>query len=114
MEICIGLCISSSRPSGPRLHSLIGASQDLSSASDRTALEAKQINTLSVYDGHRVGVGRVLTDLSFHHFLDLNLIGDPCATDVKTQGFDAGLRADMSSFFRTCDFWLANPSYCKS
>ena len=70
--------------------------------------EAKQINTIAVYDGYKVGKGRVLTDSSFHHFLDLNLIGDPCATAEKTRGFDHRFLRDMEKFVLNCVFWLAN------
>jgi len=58
---------------------------------DNSVTEAKTINTLAVYDGHGVGVGRVLTDSSFHPFCDLNLIGDPCAVGEKTMGFEEGV-----------------------
>lgn len=70
--------------------------------------EAKHINTLSAYDGQKVGVGRVLTDSSFHHVLDLNLLGDPCATGHKTRGFQNAFLSDMEAFFMNCVAWLAN------
>ena len=38
---------------------------------------ASTYGAISVYDGTSAGVGRVVTQSSFHHFLDLNLIGDP-------------------------------------
>ena len=76
---------------------------------DDSKTEAKHINTLSVYDGYKTGVGRVLTDSSFHHFLDLNLIGDPCAVAEKTRGFENQFLSDMGKFFLNCVFWLANP-----
>jgi hypothetical protein len=80
---------------------------------DTSSTEAKEINTLCVCDGYKVGVGRVLTDSSFHHFLDLNLIGDPCAIGEKTQGFDSQFLSDMKAFFINCVVWLANPRWLK-
>jgi hypothetical protein len=70
------------------------------------------INTLGAYDGHTVGVGRVVTDSSFHHYLDLNLIGDPCAPPgAKQQGFTtapgAPMMADLTAFYINTVAWLA-------
>jgi hypothetical protein len=70
---------------------------------------AKTINTLSVYDGYIVGIGRVLTDSSFHHFCDLNLIGDPRAVKEKTRGIDLELLEEMDAFFINVVIWLAHP-----
>lgn len=47
--------------------------------SDGNVTVPNDINILSVYDGHKVGVGRVVTDSSFHHYLDLNITGDLAA-----------------------------------
>ncbi|KAG8533188.1 uncharacterized protein KY384_001971 [Bacidia gigantensis] len=74
---------------------------------DDSLTNAKTINTLSVYNGHEVDVGRVLTDSSFHHFCDLNLIGDPCAVAKRTQGFDLGFLAEMDHFLLNVVKWLA-------
>ncbi|MCJ1459526.1 hypothetical protein MMC28_009905 [Mycoblastus sanguinarius] len=76
---------------------------------DKTVTAAKSINTLSVYNGHTVGIGRVLTDSSFHHFCDLNLIGDPCAVKERTQGFDREFLEEMDGFFINVVRWLAHP-----
>jgi hypothetical protein len=90
---------------------------------------AANIGTLCVYDGRGVGAGRVVTDSSFHHFLDLNLIGDPCGSTVdRKEGFAAGLvnanhdpvtpavggiLADLQSFYVNTVVWLAraDPDY---
>jgi len=37
----------------------------------------KNRGIVSVYDGRPVGVGRIITGSTFHHYLDKNLIGDP-------------------------------------
>jgi hypothetical protein len=74
-----------------------------------------EINILSVYDGHTVGVGRVVTDSSFHHFLDLNLTGDSCAPDGSDKRFgfqtpagEPHLQA-MKDLFLNLANWLAGP-----
>ncbi len=74
----------------------------------------REINILSVYDGHAVGVGRVLTDSSFHHYLDLNLVGDPCSsTSERKLGFKTAAGKPtldgMTAFFTTAAQWLAGP-----
>ena len=81
---------------------------------DKTIVKGKSINTLCVYDGHEAGIGRVLTDSSFHHFADLNLIGDPCADAEKVRGFELGLLDEYATFFINCVYWLANPRVNKS
>src|SRR5256885_17067353 len=42
-------------------------------------------DSIAVYDGHRVGVGRIVVDSSWHHFLDINLIGDPVAKPPRNE-----------------------------
>ena len=77
---------------------------------------AGKIGVLCAYDGIPAGVGRVLTDSSFHHYLDLNLVGDPCGVSVdRQQGFGKALSppeqqsvlADMQSFYGNAVAWLA-------
>lgn len=57
------------------------------------------INTISVYDGHNVGVGRVLTDSSFHHFIDLDVTGDPCAGTEELNGLVTH-KEELAAFYR--------------
>lgn len=70
-------------------------------------------NTLAAYDGHQVNVGRIVTDSSFHHFLDLNLLGDPCSTiTTKQQGFNASAKGqavlkEIEAFYVNMATWLA-------
>lgn len=37
--------------------------------------EAHEYGVVSTYDGHRAGVGRVVCDSTWHHFVNINLIG---------------------------------------
>ena len=82
------------------------------------ATNPKMRGLVSVYDGRGVGVGRVLTGSTFHHYLDKNLIGDP-----KTQstvpgtgptGTDLGLPADVlagiNDYYVNVVTWLARPN----
>ncbi|GEM_PF-2106854 len=70
-------------------------------------------DTLAAYDGHNVNVGRIVTDSSFHHFLDLNLLGDPCSLiPAKQQGFNASASGkavlkELEAFYANLATWLA-------
>src|SRR5262249_22708214 len=44
---------------------------------DCPTTQPKTHGVISVYDGHAVGVGRVITGATFHHYIDKNLVGDP-------------------------------------
>lgn len=42
---------------------------------NKIATVAHQFGLLAAYDGHRAAVGRVVTDSTWHHFVNVNLIG---------------------------------------
>lgn len=84
----------------------------------------KTVNTLSVYDGRTVGVGRIVTGATFHHYIDINLTGDSDIDSMsefalagpdaaKGQGFNyAGAEdtfADIKAVFINITKWLARP-----
>ncbi|MGI8932091.1 MAG: hypothetical protein ACR2FK_06925 [Sphingomicrobium sp.] len=71
---------------------------------------------LCAYDGHRAGVGRVITDATWHHYVNVNLTGEDGlpATDPKSTGFlasPAGQAAfeEIKAFFRNLPIWLSPP-----
>ncbi len=89
-----------------------------SGATDTAATVAKTLGILCAYDGWKAGVGRVLTDSSFHHIIDLNLIGNPVggtfdvAFNVDSHlGFTPvpAVLDDMRAFFNNTTVWLARP-----
>ena len=76
--------------------------------------QARTFGIVGAYDGHLANVGRVAVDSTWHHFFDINLIGDPIAPFPKTQGFNAsasGMKAleDIRSYYRNLATWLARP-----
>lgn len=81
--------------------------------SDSTVCGVRTSDALAGYDGHTVNVGRIVTDSSFHHFLDLNLLGDPCSNvAVKQQGFNASASGkavlkELEGFYVNLATWLA-------
>jgi hypothetical protein len=83
---------------------------------DTVPTVANTIGTICVYDGRGAGVGRIVTDSSFHHYLDLNLIGDPCGSSPdRMQGFGPGYTtpasgstlAELQAFYVNTVLWLA-------
>lgn len=80
---------------------------------DNAVCGVRTNNTLAAYDGHTVNVGRIVTDSSFHHFLDLNLLGDPCSKiAVKQQGFNASAEGkaalkEIEAFWVNMATWLS-------
>jgi hypothetical protein len=88
---------------------------------DPTVTGAPPVNTLAVYEGRSVGVGRIVTGSTFHHYLDINLIG----THGVTAGLDPivggdaeygqGLSsvaltyADIKQVYVNITTWLARP-----
>jgi hypothetical protein len=81
----------------------------------------KTVNTLSAYDGRAVGVGRIVTGSTFHHYIDINLTGDSSVTPAesaqvgpnaqKGHGFnDAPTTfADIKAVYDNITNWLARP-----
>jgi hypothetical protein len=75
--------------------------------------QTASLNVLAAYDGTRVNVGRIVTDSSFHHFMDLNLIGDPCSgVPAKVLGFKASpsgqaVLNELQAFYINLATWLA-------
>ncbi|HMQ30720.1 MAG TPA: hypothetical protein PKD53_08315 [Chloroflexaceae bacterium] len=83
---------------------------------------AKTINILSTYDGRTVGVGRVVTGSTFHHYVDINLTGDsridtPAEFGLtgpdaaKNHGFndDPAVFDEIRAVFVNITNWLARP-----
>jgi hypothetical protein len=79
-------------------------------------VNAKSFGVIGAYDGHRAGVGRVLVDATWHHFFNVNLVGDMGSADpIKSQGFYAtpagrAAYADICAYFRNIAVWLARPA----
>ncbi|OCL10394.1 hypothetical protein AOQ84DRAFT_362447 [Glonium stellatum] len=66
---------------------------------------------LLVCDGFKAGIGCVLVDWSFHHFLDLNLINDPCAKADKRREFGTRFLNNMDLLFINSVMWPAPRRY---
>lgn len=81
--------------------------------------EAQTFGGICAYDGHRAAVGRVVTDATWHHFVNINLIGDTDPYlppgDPKKAGFlstPAGVAhlEQIKTYFRNIAVWLSRPA----
>jgi len=96
---------------------VIATSQNGLGISDfgKGAVAPATFGAIGAYDGHRVGVGRVVVDATWHHFFNVNLIGDPAADEpAQKQGFyasPAGMAKyeEIKAYFRNIAVWLARP-----
>jgi hypothetical protein len=78
----------------------------------------KNRGIVCVYDGRQVGVGRIITGSTFHHYLDKNLWGDPgtAGTNAPPTGTDTGFRNSpailnpIQQYYRNAVAWLARPN----
>lgn len=64
---------------------------------------ARRFPMISVYDGHQANVGRVATDSTWHHWMDINLPG--MEADPDQTNFEKVMR-----YFVNLAVWLAPPS----
>jgi hypothetical protein len=77
------------------------------------------------YDGYSLGIGRVAVDSTWHHFFDVNLIGDPdilaeqskdpdADSDPRSQGFTFSQQGRQylqmfDAYYQNLASWLASP-----
>lgn len=77
--------------------------------------DAHTFGGICAYDGHRASVGRVVTDPTWHHFVNVNLVGELGATPPKDKGFlatsagEAHLE-DIKAYYRNLATWLSSPT----
>jgi hypothetical protein len=77
---------------------------------------AQNFGSICAYDGHRANIGRVVTDATWHHFVNVNLTGDlgAPAGSTKRLGFLASPAGQahfeqIKAYFRNLAVWLARP-----
>lgn len=86
---------------------------------------AKEFGAVGAYDGHEANVGRVVVDSTWHHWMDINLVGRPpapidfvdpvAAGDPKRDGFNhsAAGQAELArikEYFLNTAKWLGAPA----
>ena len=105
---------------GPRpLPEIIARSTVLSGTTSggKQATQTQSFGAICAYDGHRAGVGRVVTDATWHHYVNVNLVGDSGApaADPKRLGFLATPAGqahleNIKAYYRNIAVWMARPS----
>lgn len=84
-------------------------------ADSKDPTDAQDFGGIAAYDGHRANVGRVVTDATWHHFLNINLVGDngnPSA--AKRRGFLNSATGqdhldDIKAYYRNIAVWISRP-----
>ncbi|HWL32832.1 MAG TPA: hypothetical protein VNP89_04440 [Gaiellaceae bacterium] len=78
--------------------------------------EPHSFGGICAYDGHRAGIGRVVTDATWHHFVNVNLVGDRGVSglDPKYWGFLYSVSGqahleEVRAYYRNIAVWLARP-----
>lgn len=77
----------------------------------------REFGAIGAYDGHVVGVGRVVVESTFHHFVNINLIGaeSNSSDPIKQKGFNASGSgqnhyAQIKAYYRNIGIWLCRPT----
>ena len=76
----------------------------------KLATVAQSFGGICAYDGHRAGIGRVVTDATWHHFVNVNLKGK---AGTQTPPFDKGFLTvagqaaleDIRAYYRNLVVW---------
>lgn len=63
--------------------------------------DGKRVNLVTAYDGDRAGVGRIVADSSWHHYVNINLMGFPHPAPVNSNSDKIG------QFYGNLAVWLA-------
>lgn len=77
---------------------------------------AQTFGGICAYEGHLAAVGRVVTDATWHHFVNVNLRGEPNAADPSQREgflFSATGQAHLEqikTYYRNLAVWLSRPS----
>jgi hypothetical protein len=85
-------------------------------SSGKDPAHPQSFGAMSAYDGHRAGVGRVVTEATWHHYTNMNLIG---LTNTNNAVWAAGFLYSQSgqdhlqqifTYMRNIAVWMSRPS----
>lgn len=76
------------------------------------ATVARSFGAIAAYDGHRAGVGRIVTDATWHHFININLTGSDGTAGAKGLGFLATQAGqdhyeEIKAYFLNIALWIS-------
>jgi hypothetical protein len=72
----------------------------------KVAVTPRSFIAICAYNGQLANVGRVVTDATWHHFVNVNLIGDLPVPPVGRQGLTGRNRNDVNQYYRNIVTWL--------
>ena len=72
----------------------------------------RTFGAICAYDGHRAGVGRIVTDATWHHFININLTGTNSGHGKKKLGFLASRDGrihyeEIKAYFTNIALWIS-------
>ena len=70
---------------------------------DKSPTVGQRFPGISAYDGHRAGIGRVVCDSTWHHFVNINLTGEANGDSLRDRHAGARRRAVLSGHDRRGD-----------
>jgi hypothetical protein len=80
---------------------------------NKAATRGQIFGGITAYDGHRAGIGRVSTDATWHHFVNVNLRGSSSLPAPYDKGFltPAGAPhfAAITAYYNNLAVWLSRP-----
>ncbi|HEU4622177.1 MAG TPA: hypothetical protein VFS42_08120 [Burkholderiaceae bacterium] len=84
---------------------------------DQGPTRPRCIGLISAYDGHRVGVGRIVCDSTWHHFINVNLNGmgaDPPHRGLYDRlGYPTEALRDVTRYYENIAGWLGQVRHCR-
>jgi hypothetical protein len=72
----------------------------------KVAVTPRSFIAVCAYNGQLANVGRVITDATWHHFVNVNLVGNLPAPPVGRQGLTGRNRNDVNQYYRNIVTWL--------
>ena len=72
----------------------------------KAAVMPRAFISICAYNGQLANVGRVVTDATWHHFVNVNLVGDLPALPAGRQGLTGRNRNDVNQYYRNIVTWL--------
>lgn len=73
---------------------------------NKDALEPRSFLSICAYDGQAAGVGRVVTDATWHHFVNINLDGSGSGLPGETRGLAPNDLERIRQYYRNLATWL--------
>lgn len=72
----------------------------------KAAVVPRSFIAICAYDGQKANVGRVVTDATWHHFVNVNLIGDLPSPPPERAGLTGRDLSDVKQYYSNLATWL--------